>query len=212
MARHRRPGGAPEPARYHPGMIRDRLRRIRDRLLPKPEPQWAPEPTAGLGDVSLPGGGALERSAFLGARDLPRALARPGRITLQHHWATWAPAVEADVPVLLELHLAWAQYVDFFGVGWELLSGGTPEAEAGLAVDDFHRSFGLTWRTFIVRGDRNRVREVTGLRSELLPQTWIRGGDGQVAWLQEGALDDASLAEMEATISRLTGVADRPRG
>lgn len=194
-------------------MIRDRLRGLRDRLLRSRENSegWAPEPTAGVGSTALPDGLSLERCALIDVAGLPEALARPGRLTLQHHWATWAPAVEADVPLLLELHLAWAQYVDFFGVGWELLSGGADVREAGLAVDDFHRAYGLTWRTLVVQGDRARVREATGLRSEILPQTWLRDGDGRVIWLQEGALDEDAAREAERVISGLTGVADRPR-
>lgn len=194
-------------------MIRDRLRGLRTRLRSalNSEKNWAPEPTAGLGRVELPDGLRLERSALAGPDELVAALRRPGRLVLQHHWATWAPAVEADVPVLLELHLAWAQYVDFVGVGWELLSGGASLREGALAVEEFHRSFGLTWRTLIAQGDRTRVREATGLRSEMLPQTWVRDGEGKVVYLQEGALDEQAFAEIEAVIRSLTGVADRPR-
>ncbi len=129
---------------------------------------------------------------------------------MQHHWATWAPAVETDVPLLLELHLAWAQHVDFFGVGWELQLGGDTLTHA-LAVDEFHRSFGLTWRTLVVQGGRDQVRAATGLRSEILPQTWLRGGAGEVLYVQEGALDDDAFNQLEHAIRGATGVADRER-
>jgi hypothetical protein len=111
----------------------------------------------------------------------------------------------------LELHLAWAQYVDFCGVGWERMSGGANVTEAGLEVDEFHRAYGLTWRTLVVNGARDRLREVTGLQSEILPQTWIRDARGQVAFIQEGALEERSLEDMERVVRGLTGVADRPR-
>ncbi len=192
-------------------MLRDRLRSLRDRLRGRSsQPAWAAEPTTGSGTVELPDGTRLERSALLPVVGLAQALHRPGRLTLQHHWATWAPAVEADVPLLLELHLAWAQHVDFFGVGWELQLGGHLTEQA-LAVDEFHRSFGLTWRTLIVQGSRDKVREATGLRSEILPQTWLRAGDGSVLYLQEGALDDDAFVAIEHAIREATGVADRER-
>lgn len=192
-------------------MLRDRLRSIRDRLKGRSsQPAWAPEPTDGTGTVELPGGTRLERSALLPVAALGAALRRPGRLTLQHHWATWAPAVEGDVPLLLELHLAWAQHVDFFGVGWELQLGGDLATHA-LAVDEFHRSFGLTWRTLIVQGARDQVRAATGLRSEILPQTWLRGGGGELLYVQEGALDDDAFNQLEQAIRTATGVADRER-
>lgn len=192
-------------------MLRDRLRSLRDRLKGRSsQPAWAPEPTDGAGTVELPGGTRLERSALLPVAALGAALRRPGRLTLQHHWATWAPAVEGDVPLLLELHLAWAQHVDFFGVGWELQLGGDLSTHA-LAVDDFHRSFGLTWRTLIIQGARDQVRAATGLRSEILPQTWLRGGGGELLYVQEGALDDDAFNQLEHAIRTATGVADRER-
>lgn len=195
-------------------MIRDRLRQLLRRRVGavfKGQEGWAPEPTAGLGHPRLSDGVVLERSALIGVEDLVAALRRPGRLTLVHHWATWAPAVEGDVPILLELHLSWAQYVDFIGVGWELMSGRQVLDEAALEVDAFHRDFGLTWRTLVVQGGRDALREAVQLRSEVLPQTWVRDRDGRVIYLQEGALDEDAGRQIEAAIRGATGVVDRPR-
>lgn len=194
-------------------MIRDRLRALRDRLRERKPSQgeWAPEPTLGLGTKELAPGLELERSALVDLQSLRHGLHRPGRLVLTHHWATWAPAVETDIPILLELHLSWAQHVDFIGVGWELMSGRTPVEEAALAVDDFHRSFGLTWRTLIVKADRTAMREALQVRTEMLPQTFLRDRQGQLAWGQEGALDEEAGLRLEAVIRGLTGVVDRPR-
>ena len=198
-------------------MLRARLRALRARLVSRGKSSeimqaaWAPEPTTGQGNPELPDGTRLERSALIPVAELAGALRRPGRLTLQHHWAIWAPAVEGDVPLLLELHLAWAQHVDFFGVGWELQSGVGDLGQRALAVDAFHRSYGLTWRTLIVQGTRDQVREATGLRSEILPQTWLRAMDGRVLYVQEGALDDDAFNTIEQAIREATGVADRER-
>ena len=205
-------------------MLRDRLRQLRSALrdryhagvsqgrdrLNRPE-SWAQEPTRGHGRAELPSGLVLERSALAGAAEILAAVRRPGRLVLVHHWATWAPAVEDDVPLLLELHLSWAQYVDFVGVGWELMVSNQSTEEAALSVDDFHRSFGLTWRTLIFQGRRGELREALRLRSELLPQTWLYDGEGKPVWLQEGALDERAWQELNGGITELTGVADHPR-
>lgn len=192
-------------------MLRARLRALGAKLFGRAntEQQWAPEPTRGLGSTALPTGVHLERSAFLPVAELARAVARP-RITLQHHWCTWVGGAEGDVPLLLELHLAWAQYVDFIGVSWELTDG-AGLTEAGLAVDAFHRDFGLTWRSLIVQGSRDAIRASLRLPSEILPQTWVRDATGAVLYIQEGALDDRAAAEIEAVIRAATGVAERPR-
>jgi hypothetical protein len=205
-------------------VIRDRLRRlgaqVRERLrdgvaqgrdrLNRPE-SWAPEPTRGLGRAELESGVVLERSALGDAAEVAAGTSRPGRLVLVHHWATWAPAVEQDVPLLLELHLSWAQYVDFIGVSWELMVKNQSTDEAALAVDDFHRAYGLTWRSLIATGRRGQLIEALRLRSELLPQTWLYDRDGQVVWLQEGALDEAAYHQIEGVISEITGVRDRAR-
>lgn len=194
-------------------MIRDRLRALRARLREALSSQegWAPEPTSGVGKKELAPGLELERSAVVDLPTLREAIHRPGRLVLTHHWATWAPAVEADIPILLELHLSWAQHVDFVGVGWELMSGKSPLAEAALAVDDFHRGFGLTWRTLIVQADRTALREALRVRTEMLPQTFLADRAGKVVWGQEGPLDEEAGARLEAVIRGLTGVVDRPR-
>ena len=172
---------------------------------------WAPEPTIGTGRVLLPDGTRLERSALVNLGELQNALRRPGRLVLQHHWASWAPAVADDLPILLELHLAWAQHVDVIGVGWEAMSGGASLRDAALEVDAFHRSYGLTWRTLVYEGDRLALRTALRIRSEILPQTMLCGPDGAVLYLQEGALDEDAGRELEAVISHHTGVVDRPR-
>jgi len=195
-------------------MLRDRLKKFLRERVGRPATAsgtWAPEPTLGTGRPELPSGVRLERSVLATVDEVANATRRPGRLTLLHHWATWAPAVEADVPLLLELHLAWAQHVDFFGIGWELLSG-RPELEpAALEVDAFHRAFGLTWRTLIVQGSRDALRERLHVRSEVLPQSFLHDPQGKIVYMQEGALDEGAMAEMEGLIRTLTGVADRPR-
>lgn len=195
-------------------MIRDRLKKLlKDRLgagIARAE-TWAPEPTTGTGRPELPSGRRLERSVLATVDEIANATRRPGRLTLLHNWATWAPAVEADVPLLLELHLSWAQHVDFIGIGWELLSGSPALEDAALDVDAFHRDFGLTWRTLICQGTRDRLRDALHLRSELLPTTLLRDREGKIVFLQEGALDEQAIHELEAFIRQLTGVVDRPR-
>ncbi len=195
-------------------MIRDRLKKLlKSRLggmLPSPE-VWAAEPTLGKGRPELPSGRKLERSVLATVDEIVHACNRPGRLTLIHHWATWAPAVEADVPLLVELHLGWAQHVDFIGISWELLSGSPDLETAAVDVDSFHLSFGLTWRSLICQGTRDRLREAFHIRSELLPQTVLRDRDGKIVYLQEGALDDGAMQALEALIRGLTGQVDRPR-
>jgi hypothetical protein len=194
-------------------VIRDNLRRLRARVRDAiaPPQTWAPEPTIGAGLTELPDGTRLERCALVTLDELLHATKRPGRLTLVHHWATWAPAVADDVPHLLELHLSWAQYVDFIGVGWELMSGGDDVREAGLAVDDFHRSFGLTWRTLLYRGNRGKMREAVGLHSEILPQTIVRNGQGELVYRNEGALDDLAYRQLDDVFKELTGSPDDRR-
>jgi hypothetical protein len=195
-------------------MIRDRLKKlVKDRFggLLRGQEGWAPEPTAGTGRETLPSGRKLERSVLATVDEVVNATTRPGRATLLHHWATWAPAVEGDIPLLLELHLSWAQHVDFIGVGWDLLSGGPDLETAALEVDAFHRDFGLTWRTIICQGTRDRLRDALHLRSEILPQTVLRDAAGKLLYQQEGALDEDAMLQMDHVIRAMTGVTDRPR-
>ncbi len=82
---------------------------------------------------------------------------------------------------------------------------------AALEVDAFHLAFGLTWRSLICQGTRDRLREAFHMRSELIPQTTLRDRDGKIVYLQEGALDETAIHALEALIKGMTGVVDRPK-
>ncbi len=160
-------------------------------------PVWAPEPTAGRGRAALDDGTPLERVARVAVVDVaPLLVPTDRRLRLVHHWAAARPDSADALPYLRDLHLGWAQSVDFVGVCWDVALG-APAASAARAADAWHRDYGLTWRSVVVEGDASALAAAAPAS---LPSVVLHDRDGVVVFDHTGAMGDEAGRALEAVV------------
>lgn len=160
-------------------------------------PVWAPEPTAGRGRAALDDGTPLERVARVAVVDVaPLLVPTDRRLRLVHHWAAARPDSADALPYLRDLHLGWAQSVDFVGVCWDVALG-APAASAARAADAWHRDYGLTWRSVVVEGDASALAAAAPAS---LPSVVLHDRDGVVVFDHTGAMGDEAGRALEDVV------------
>jgi hypothetical protein len=179
------------------GRLRDLARKVTGRLTGASAPVWAPEPTAGHGRAALDDGTPLERVARVAVVDVaPLLVPTDRRLRLVHHWAAARSDAADALPYLRDLHLGWAQSVDFVGVCWDVALG-APAASAARAADAWHRDYGLTWRSVVVEGDASALAAAAPAS---LPSVVLYDRDGVVVFEHAGAMGDEAGRALEAVV------------
>jgi hypothetical protein len=175
------------------GRLRDLARKVAGRLTGASAPVWAPEPTAGRGRAALDDGTPLERVARVAVVDVaPLLVPKDRRLRLVHHWAAARPDSADALPYLRDLHLGWAQSVDFVGVCWDVALG-APAASAARAADAWHRDYGLTWRSVVVEGAPSPT-------AAHVPSVVLYDRDGVVVFDHTGAMGDEAGRALEDVV------------
>ena len=148
------------------------------------------------GTTRLADGTLLERCRWVTGDELRTLSRHRDHPQLFIHWSSAVSACADDLPDLRELHLFWAHHIDFIAVAWEMSTTDSTPTQAGMAVDAWHRDYGLTWHSLLVDGAAGSPGTVLGLTEKTVPQVILKDAAGVVLFHRVGPLEPADRARL----------------
>jgi len=140
------------------------------------------------------------RSASLA--EVREALKPRGKPLVVNHWATWCQPCVEELPMFARMARNFAGKADFLGISWDLFAENPGKTAAESSVRALSEKAGIPYDSLLSEGDAEALGEMLGLKSLVIPQTWIYSREGKVIRTFEGIETEEDLREFQGAIEQ----------
>ncbi len=122
--------------------------------------------------------------------DIQAAVGPTGRPRLVNHWATWCDGCIEELPLLVKLHQAFGEDVDFIGLSWDAFQGDAAHSNHLNEVNKVNRTHGVIWPSLVITDPPEALFEALSMDVQTVPQIWLLDAQGQPVHKSAEVLDD----------------------
>lgn len=135
--------------------------------------------------------------------EIHEAVLGPGKLRLVNHWATWCAGCLEELHLLVELHGALGNEVEFLGISWESFEGGMLGQDLIDEVRSHSRRHGLSWGSLLVEAPPPEFFDRLGMTCHTVPQVWLINEAGTVVHRIERILEPEDIQNLHTLVEEL---------